>query len=360
MFSENANRTRLERLEKIVENSLKEQCVSLRGESLTDSDLIDAVLPILAESDGSSKWTTLDLCWNNLTYIGIRELTKVLAKLAKKRRNSSVGLQNLHMDCNNLGDVGLKELCLDGGIASSLEVLTLGYNRISDQGAKELGMILPQSKLKVLSLECNSIADAGMQELGKGLAASSLKVLNLSYNRFTDEGLKGIAAALTKCPSLHELYLSSNCITNSGLTTLSQTILSGSSHLQKLDLSCNNFSDDGVKALVEAVKHSDLDSVDLSDNTFSLQLGKEMSHIIALKKSPWYKTMHALASVRDVPRLSRKSRLNMLPKELIREIGKTLPPYEAESHASPLIVLNVVVMFVNNNDEGEGPEQPAH
>jgi hypothetical protein len=359
MLSKDANPSRLERLEKKVENSLKEQCVSLRGESLTDSDLIDAVLPILAESDESSKWTTLDLCWNNLTYIGIRELTKVLAKLARKRGNSSVGLQNLHLDCNNLGDVGLKELCLDGGIANSLQVLTLGFNSISDLGAKELGKILPQSKLKVLSLDCNAIADAGMQELGKGLATSSLEVLSLSYNRFTDEGLKGISAALPKCTSLHELYLSSNCITNSGLTSLSQTIQSGSSHLQKLELCGNNFSDDGAKALVEAVKHSDLDSVDLSGNTFSLQLGKEMSQIIALKKSPWYKAMHALSSVRDVPRLGRNSRLNMLPKELIREIGKTLPAYEAKSHASPLIVLSFVFMM-NNNYEGGGPEQQPH
>jgi Ran GTPase-activating protein (RanGAP) involved in mRNA processing and transport len=231
------------------------------------------------------------------------------------------------LDCNELGDLGLKELCASN-ILSTLEVLTVGFNKLSDFGIRDLAAKLGSMNkvpLKVLSFDCNQISDAGVTIFAQQALrnCTSLETLSLSFNRITETGAKAIADVLPMCGSLKELTMNSNQLGDVGLAHLAKVL--PASKLQKLVLTGTNVSNSGVKALVEGIKRSDLHSVNLSGNEFSAELSDEITRAFETKNSAWYKTVHALCSIRDVPRLGRQSKLSVLPKELIRKVAEALP-----------------------------------
>jgi len=338
---------RLESVAKKVESMMaEEEVINLQGEMLTDVELIQVVLPALVNSDGkNSKWHAIDLRFNRITGIGIRELALMLRKIWH-----NLPIKGLFLDGNNLGDSGLKELCsvLGTECFAKLEILTVGFNLISCTGVKELAKVLPDSGLKLLSLDCNSIADSGLKELARHLG-KKLQSLHLNFNQITADGVKELTPVLQHNSVISELCLSSNNLGNEGVKVLSQSLINGGiSGLRKIDLCGAQISDEGLRSLIGAVKYSQLDKVDLSGNNCSVELMEELFKVLSLRKSKWFKTMEALLSVRNVPRVGRKSPLQSLPTEIVRAIGEALPKEDSPT-VPPLVVLNFVMLVGGTN-----------
>eukprot|EP00812_Abedinium_dasypus_P013989 NODE_7502_length_436_cov_313.745407.p2 GENE.NODE_7502_length_436_cov_313.745407~~NODE_7502_length_436_cov_313.745407.p2 ORF type:complete len:97 (+),score=26.34 NODE_7502_length_436_cov_313.745407:3-293(+) len=82
------------------------------------------------------------------------------------------------------------------GQTTSLQMLLLNKNRISDEGAQVLAAALPHSHtLCALYLYGNRIGDAGAEALATSLPQTALHKLWVDRNRITDDGAKALRDA---------------------------------------------------------------------------------------------------------------------------------------------------------------------
>ncbi|XP_057700101.1 NACHT, LRR and PYD domains-containing protein 3-like [Corythoichthys intestinalis] len=254
----------------------------------------------------SSHLQELDLMWNKLSDEGVEILSKGLASphcilkilnlfdcgltskgcvsLAEALKVTSSHLQELYLSYNDLLDKGVE--MLSKGLASPnciLKVLKLSKCKITSKGCVSLAEALKvtPSHLQELGLTRNNLSDEGVEILSKGLASPHciLKVLKLVNCNITQQGCISLAEALKVTPShLQELDLSKNNLSDEGVEILSKRLASPHcilkvlklhncgithkgcislaealkvtpSHLQELDLSVNNLSDEGVEIL---------------------------------------------------------------------------------------------------------------
>ncbi|XP_078361506.1 uncharacterized protein LOC144645842 [Oculina patagonica] len=114
---------------------------------------------------------------------------------------------------NNIGPLGCAEITkLFDNDNSQLTHLNLGYNRIGDEGVKQLSKVIVNSNLESLNLSGNNITDKGLNYLSDKLVNTKVKSLNLSYNNITDKGLNYLSDKLvnTKVKSLDLSSFNSN------------------------------------------------------------------------------------------------------------------------------------------------------
>ena len=196
-------------------------------------------------------------------------------------------LECLNLASNNLGDLSVHHLVqYSGTCIKHLTHLDLSHNYISSTGAATLAeTVLCYSNLKHLSIGGNPLEDAGIQNLSHSLADSSLEYLNVSDTEMGDEGLVILASTLQSNSSLCTLILHSNnaisfeglafllemtvhsqlCVIDASycqtgysanlLDVLKDTI-SVSTTLKALDLSHNDFEEEGISRLLGSVSSS--------------------------------------------------------------------------------------------------------
>ncbi|MDF2965847.1 MAG: hypothetical protein K0Q51_1235 [Rickettsiaceae bacterium] len=182
----------------------------------------------------------------------------------------------------------------------NLESLKLGFNHISHESASNLIKVVSNNKnLLELDLSGGSINDEEASVLADALSVNKvLKSLNLSLNEFTDEGITELFNALSVNKTIENLELDRNIILQSGVEAIAE-FLNGNSNIKFLSLNSarldnkaaealaktinstnmmvlhiarNNISDEGVKAIAEALKeNSAIVSLDLSDNNFGAE-----------------------------------------------------------------------------------------
>ena len=125
-----------------------------------------------------------------------------------------------------------------------------------------------------INLSSNAIGSLGCKEIQKLFAScndneSSCKLssLNLSQNDITDESIKFLFEALkhSNC-KLSSLNLSQNDITDESIKFLFEALKHSNCKLSSLNLSQNDITDESIKFLFEALKHSNckLSSLNLS------------------------------------------------------------------------------------------------
>jgi Leucine Rich repeat len=141
-------------------------------------------------------------------------------------------LKSLKMGYNDISDEGAKVLAA----STTLTKLDLRGNEISDEGAKALAA---NSSLNTLDLGNNVINDAGVIALAGN---STLTKLSLWVNSIGVEGAKALAANST----LTQLDMGFNKI---GIGDEGAKALAGNSTLIKLDLTDNKITDEGAKSL---------------------------------------------------------------------------------------------------------------
>lgn len=121
-----------------------------------------------------------------------------------------------------------------------------------------------------------------MQTLCGYLSGTSiLEELTLSSNEFTEEGWQYLANALKVNKSLKTLSVDGNKLGDDGCKILSDGI-SHNKSLVSLDIENNNINDDGGNYLLKAVERcSTLTDITLKPNSFSCDIENEIRDLIA-------------------------------------------------------------------------------
>jgi Ran GTPase-activating protein (RanGAP) involved in mRNA processing and transport len=238
-----------------------------------------------------------------------RHIAPLLSALTEKSRR----LMELHLGENHLGDEGMALLARQVGQNSSLSVLDVRSNSITEQGALSLqGMLLSKtSSLRELCLIQNELGSNGAAALGRGLmknttltrllisdndidqdgakslahmlrANKSLQVLDISMNQIGNDGARYLANVLTKNNSLQTLIMRRNGITDEGATEVAKLlpIMQG---LKELVMNKNSITNLGSAALLEALHaNTEIEYLAVSDDA---QADRDMLHLFRLNQA---------------------------------------------------------------------------
>ena len=121
--------------------------------------------------------------------------------------------------------------------------------------------------ISIRILCCYNFGVEGCRSFALALGSfESLNTLNLQHNDIADEGLVDIITALSMHPYLDKLDLSWNRLSKNGCIALATLLQHTATKLHTLDLSRNEINDEGIDALVPALKNCSLKSLKLSDN----------------------------------------------------------------------------------------------
>ena len=212
----------------------------------------------------------INLFSNQLRDLGAIEVRKIIVKRERK-------LKQLTLSYNSLTNNAAKDFAeaLEHSNCK-LECLDLSSNNLTDNAAKDLGEALKHSncKLESLDLHYNKLTDNAAKDLGEALKHSNckLKWLDLNSNKLTDNAAKDLGEALkhSNC-KLESLHLGVNKLTDNAAKDLGEALKHSNCKLESLDLSFNQLTDNAAKDLVEALKHSNckLESLDISYNNFT-------------------------------------------------------------------------------------------
>ena len=135
-----------------------------------------------------------------------------------------------------------------------------------------------------LTLRGNGICSEGMDALGKGISMSStLRRIDLAHNGFGDRGAIAFADALSRgaAPNLRVLLLGFNSIGPDGMRALMQALMH--TDVEHLDVGCNVIGASGAKAIAEMINSTRLKSLNLACNNIGLR--GERSGLTALAKA---------------------------------------------------------------------------
>mmetsp|Transcript_10096 Transcript_10096/g.23594 ORF Transcript_10096/g.23594 Transcript_10096/m.23594 type:complete len:342 (+) Transcript_10096:341-1366(+) len=150
---------------------------------------------------------------------GLRDLCQHLLPLAKNEALKYTGFNVLElMDCR-VSPLSCTHIAQALRTDISLQILTLDFNAIGDQGVEILGEGLRYNKeLQVLNLCFCRIGPAGGAVIGDQIIRESkLKKIRLPGNRIMEGGLEAIALNLGKTSTLAELDVSDNSIGSAGV-----------------------------------------------------------------------------------------------------------------------------------------------
>ena len=185
--------------------------------------------------------------------------------LGRGLRSIGSSLKRLHLcDCI-IGNEGLSTLAVALDNCVSIKKLRLDNNDFSMAagGLRSLSVSLQRARIQLdeLRLWGCRINDEGLQALIEGIIdhckpldhLSSLQLLDLSCNNFGNEGLSTLAVALANCTSLKKLYLDYNdfSMAAGGLRSLSVSLQRTRIQLDELRLWGCRINDEGLQAFVE-------------------------------------------------------------------------------------------------------------
>ncbi|CAH1233904.1 NLRP3 [Branchiostoma lanceolatum] len=142
-----------------------------------------------------------------------------------------VGLRELDIGGNKIGDTGLESLTAVLPIFTAMQVLVLTGIGISPTGMRTLVPALCQlTRLIKLDISDNAIGDPGLECLAAILHhLTAMKVLVLMDTGISDRGISSLIKALPHLVQLQVLNVSFNNIGDSGIVSLVQTLCQPSS-----------------------------------------------------------------------------------------------------------------------------------
>jgi len=144
-------------------------------------------------------------------------------------RNKLLPLEVLQLSFNHITCAGVKNLVHAIGGSTTLRELRLDNNNVQDHGARVLALAIPLMKLEVLDLGFNKISTKGIKALMKSVAENnSLHLLMISGNRIDDIAATYVSYALAHNTSLRKVYLDRCFMSHSTLRLLTAGIVSNS------------------------------------------------------------------------------------------------------------------------------------
>ncbi|KAI8513083.1 hypothetical protein Bbelb_097220 [Branchiostoma belcheri] len=165
----------------------------------------------------------LHLVLVNMTAVGMLSLAPCMRHL--------VGLRELDISSNEIGDTGLESLTTVLHTFTAIQVLGLSATGISPTGMRTLVPTLCKlTRLIKLDISSNAIGDPGLECLAAILHhLTAMKVLVLSETGISDRGISSLIKALAHLVQLQVLDVSWNNIGDSGIVSLVQTLCQPSS-----------------------------------------------------------------------------------------------------------------------------------
>ncbi|XP_066268554.1 NACHT, LRR and PYD domains-containing protein 3-like [Branchiostoma lanceolatum] len=242
------------RLVSVLKNVPSLRVLDLSGTGLTPSSL----QPLVQGFSHMSLLEELDLSFNRALGDAGMEVLKLglssVPHLAVLRLRwvcmTAVGMSSLAPCMHHL--VGLRELDIHG-------------NKIGDTGLESLTSILPIfTAMQVLDLCAIGISPTGMRTLVPALCQlTRLIKLDISHNAIGDPGLECLATILHHLTAIKVLLLSNTGISDRGISSLIKA-LPHLAQLQVLDVHLNKIGDSGIVSLVQ--KLCQPSSLDMEQN----------------------------------------------------------------------------------------------
>ena len=289
--------------------------ISLNSENLSDQDVLD--LSLFLKQAPTVTELRLKNCFVNQT--GATHLATYLPETA---------LSRLFLSCN----IGMRDrgaLPLIAALPSStLQELSLDTTNITDRTARAIASVLPKCDLQTLYLGGNDISDVGASLLADALPRSKVTKLYLSSSKIRDLGARSLGDAMKKHP-LKALTLAANYISDVGAKFLAEGLASCLT-LQKLDLSCNDLTDDSVRFFLAAVeRHPSITKVCVQYTATSANIVQELELKLACLHSNKAKvlTMLCYCAMSEIPGRAKgndESPIGLLPLELVRYLSSML------------------------------------
>jgi hypothetical protein len=192
---------------------------------------------------------------------------------------------------------------------SSLEIIYLGCNHISGEGASEITSVMEaNTNIKGLWFKRNPIGDEGLISIAQMLRENAhLKSLDVVNYGFGLQGLTALCDALCESNrTLKRLYLSGNGIGVEGARVLSR-LLKQNTSLESLFVSVNAFGDEGAIILADALKQNkSLKEISLGSSGIGTDGAKALCEVIAL---------HPTLEVLDLNRAASQNALGAAPND---------------------------------------------
>lgn len=182
--------------------------------------------------------------------------------------NENQSITRLNLAHTQLNTEGLNQI-IHILARPQLHHLDLSHNRIIDYAIEKLNAAIGEDLLlREINLSFNKIGDRGLMAMTFLKHCPQLMRLNLSHNQFSDEGCQYLAETLRCLPELRELKLSQNNITKNGLAHL-YGALCHCPKIKVIDLSGCKLDDTAFKYLIDLASKSSLDSLELGNNFIS-------------------------------------------------------------------------------------------
>ncbi|XP_054898740.1 NACHT, LRR and PYD domains-containing protein 3-like [Poeciliopsis prolifica] len=245
---------------RIRDSQCPERCLNLFHclNELNDHSLVEEVQDIF--SSGILNQATLSPAqWATLIFMLLTSEEELNVFDLSNYMRSEEGLLRLMpvvktVQVANLKACNLTAMCcenLASGISSSqLRELDLSNNNLTDAGLKQLSDGLKSSQLETLRLRSCNLTENSSVTIASVISSSScrLKVLDLTDNDFQDDGVRSFSVGLgSSFCKLERLRLSGCRVTEEGCTFLASAL--NSSHLKELDLSYNHPGNSGLMLL---------------------------------------------------------------------------------------------------------------
>ncbi|XP_072133668.1 NACHT, LRR and PYD domains-containing protein 3-like [Mobula birostris] len=161
---------------------------------------------------GLHKCQELGLSGNKLGDSGVKLVSAAL-------RNPECKIQKLVLFNVGLTDSVAEDLVSALSTNPSLTVLDLSYNKLGDSGVKLVSAALrnPECKIQKLRLRDVGLTDSGVEDLVSALSTNtSLTVLNLVSNSLTDRSVPALRRLILTLPSLERIRLGNNRFSETG------------------------------------------------------------------------------------------------------------------------------------------------
>ncbi|XP_072892528.1 NACHT, LRR and PYD domains-containing protein 3-like [Hemitrygon akajei] len=186
----------------------KIQTLGLRSVDLTDSGVEDLTSALSTKPS----LTELNLSINKLGNSGVKLVSAAL-------RNLECKIQKLWLENVGLTDSGAGDLVSALSTNPSLTGLDLGDNKLGDSGVKLVSAALrnPECKIQRLGLWGVGLTDSGAEDLVSALSTNpSLTDLNLASNSLTDGSVPALRRLILTLPSLESIWLGYNRFSETG------------------------------------------------------------------------------------------------------------------------------------------------
>ena len=192
---------------------------------------------------------------------------------------------------------------------STVKVLDLANNNLSDCVADDIDLILSRTRLEELYLGGNALQEAGIIKITRALQNNStLKVFDISNNDINIKAACSIADSLANKYKLEKLYLNGNALQTKGIIRIISklqctslkifnvsrnniesmaasniaNVLVKNTELEELLLGGNVLQTEGIIEILKALRNTTtLKAFDISNNDISSKAANDIAHILS-------------------------------------------------------------------------------